>query len=71
MDSRTTQSCIEKELAFRQSTIHPINKRIKRLREKSIKSKVTISSERAKIITDFYSNSDVKNLSILPHSRYP
>ncbi len=42
------------EMAERKSTINPINKRIERLRDESVEKEVKISSERARLITEFY-----------------
>lgn len=50
------QTKVEEELSKRRSSIKPMNQRIARLREESITSKVKISSERARLITEFYKN---------------
>jgi len=54
---------IYEEIEQRRSSVKPINDRIKRLREESIKSKERISVERAKLITDFYKYKAPKNVS--------
>lgn len=45
---------IEREIVKRRRSIKPINERIAKLREKSEKSPVKVSLERAKLITEFY-----------------
>ncbi|MFO7792388.1 MAG: glycyl radical protein [Candidatus Saliniplasma sp.] len=54
----------EEEIEARRSSIKPINERIKRLREESVEGAVTVSSERAELITDFYKNVDLKDHSV-------
>ena len=52
---------IRKELEIRKKNIKPFNDRISKLREESIKTKVSITSERAELITQFSRyNSDRK-----------
>jgi formate C-acetyltransferase len=48
------QTKVEEELSKRRSSIKPMNHRIARLREESIANKAKISSERARLITEFY-----------------
>ncbi|SHM81156.1 formate C-acetyltransferase [Caldanaerovirga acetigignens] len=55
---------IEKEIQKRRSAVRPINERIARLREESVKAQVKISAERAKIITEFYKSGIAKDESI-------
>ncbi|MDN5332347.1 MAG: trans-4-hydroxy-L-proline dehydratase [Tepidanaerobacteraceae bacterium] len=55
---------IEKEIQKRRSAVRPINERIARLREESVKAQVKISAERARIITEFYKSGIAKNESI-------
>jgi pyruvate formate-lyase/glycerol dehydratase family glycyl radical enzyme len=45
---------LKKEIQKRRASVRPINERIARLREESVGSKVKVSSERARIITEFY-----------------
>lgn len=45
---------IEKEMQKRREAVRPINQRIAKLRDESVKAEVKISDERAKIITQFY-----------------
>lgn len=47
---------VEKEMQKKKAAVSPMNKRITRLREESVKAEVKISDERAKIITEFYKN---------------
>lgn len=69
--SETLSSCcvdvkekIEKELERRRSSIRPINERVAKLREESVNTAVKISSERAKLITEFYKSDLAKGKSI-------
>jgi formate C-acetyltransferase len=55
---------VEKEIQKRRSAVRPINERIARLREESVKAQVKISAERARIITEFYKSGIAKNESI-------
>lgn len=57
-------NAIEKEIQKRRSAIRPINERIARLREESVKAQVKISAERASIITEFYKSGIAKDASI-------
>ena len=45
---------VEREMAKRRAAIRPISKRIAKLREESISFPVKISSERARLVTEFY-----------------
>lgn len=45
---------VEKEMQKKRAVVRPMNKRIARLREESVKAEVKISDERAKVITEFY-----------------
>ena len=55
---------IEKELKRRRTSIKPINERIAKLREESVNVEVKISSERARLITEFYKSDMAKGKSI-------
>lgn len=57
------QTKIYEEVEQRRSSIKPMNDRIRKLRDESIKSKEKISVERAKLITDFYKTKAPKNVS--------
>jgi formate C-acetyltransferase len=52
------------EIKHREKTINPVNERVKILRDKSLQKKIMISSERAKILTDFYKSNEKNNDSI-------
>ncbi|WP_213997518.1 trans-4-hydroxy-L-proline dehydratase [Tepidanaerobacter syntrophicus] len=67
-DSSLGRPALEKEIQKRRSAVKPINERIAKLREESVNSKVKISPERVKIITDFYKSGAAKGKSI-PHQR--
>lgn len=67
-DSSLGRPTVEKEIQKRRSAVKPINERIAKLREESVNSKVKISPERVKIITDFYKSGAAKGKSI-PHQR--
>ncbi|MGC9104020.1 MAG: trans-4-hydroxy-L-proline dehydratase [Candidatus Methanodesulfokora sp.] len=58
------QEKIEKEVKRRRSSIRPINERIARLREESVSAEVKISSERARLITEFYRSDMAKGKSV-------
>ncbi|MEA2015129.1 MAG: trans-4-hydroxy-L-proline dehydratase [Actinomycetota bacterium] len=45
---------VKEEMKKRRATVRPINERISRLRKESVKTKVKVSNERAKVITEFY-----------------
>ena len=55
---------IEKELERRKSSIRAINERVANLRKESVETEVKISSERAKLITEFYKSEIPKGKSI-------
>ena len=55
---------IEKEMEKRRKTIRPINERIAKLREESVSTEVRISSERARLITEFYKKDMARGKSI-------
>lgn len=55
---------VEEEIERRKAVIRPINERIARLREESVKAEVKLSVERAKLITEFYKSAEVKGKSI-------
>ncbi|MFW6142181.1 MAG: trans-4-hydroxy-L-proline dehydratase [Candidatus Saliniplasma sp.] len=50
---------IKGEMAIRNSSIQPMNDRIKKLRGDSVENTVTISMERAKLMTEFYEVIDI------------
>ena len=52
------------EINKRRSSVKPINDRISKLRDESVNSLVKISSERAKLITEFYNSALPKGKSI-------
>ena len=45
---------IEKEMQRKRAAVRPMNERIAKLREESVRAEVRISDERARIITEFY-----------------
>ncbi|HHV17979.1 MAG TPA: glycyl radical protein [Thermoanaerobacterales bacterium] len=55
---------VEKEIQKRRVAVQPINERIAKLREESVKPQVKISHERAKIITEFYKSRVTQGKSI-------
>ncbi len=55
---------IEKEMQKRRAAVRPINERIAKLREESVKAEVKISDERAKLITEFYKSGIAAEKSI-------
>jgi len=55
---------IAKEMIRRRSAIRPLNDRIRKLREESIHAAVTISAERARLITERYIMPDLEMESI-------
>lgn len=63
-DSSLGKPALEKEIQKRRSAVKPINERIAKLREESVNSKVKMSPERVKIITDFYKSGAAKGKSI-------
>ena len=48
--NKNTETSLNQELKQRKTSINPINDRVRKLRDESLKSKVTISSERAKTL---------------------
>ena len=60
----TSQEKVNEQLARRKNSIRPINERIRKLRDESVHSIVRVSPERAKLITDFYSDEEIKGKSI-------
>jgi len=48
----------------RRGAVRPINERIARLREESVNAQVKISTERARLVTEFYQSGVADNLSI-------
>jgi len=61
--SKTTLT-IEQEIQKRREAVRPINERIARLREESVNAQVKISTERARLVTEFYQSGVADNLSI-------
>ncbi len=55
---------VEKEMQKRRAAVRPINERIAKLREESVKAEVKISDERARLITRFYKNGLAEGKSI-------
>jgi len=55
---------VEKEMQKKRVVVRPMNERIARLREESVKAEVKISDERAKVITEFYKNGITAGKSI-------
>lgn len=49
---------------IRRSSIKPVNKRIQKLREESVSTSVKISSERAKLLTEFYKSEQPRGKSV-------
>ncbi|AYO31163.1 glycyl radical protein [Biomaibacter acetigenes] len=45
---------VEKEMQKKRAAVRPMNERIAKLREESVRAEVRISDERARIITEFY-----------------
>ncbi|SHF16356.1 formate C-acetyltransferase [Desulfofundulus australicus DSM 11792] len=62
----TAISCVtvEKEMQKRRAAVRPLNERMARLREESVKARVTISGERARLITEFYKSGVAAGKSI-------
>ena len=58
------KTSLNQELKQRKINIKPINERVRKLRDESLKRKVTISSERAKLLTNFYRTKKIDNVSI-------
>jgi len=61
LEEKTSDLKTEQEMEIRKSSINPINERVSRLRENSVKKEVEISSERARLITEFYKDKDVED----------
>ncbi len=55
---------VEEEKERRKAAVKPINERIARLREESVRAEVKLSVERARLITEFYRSEEVKGESI-------
>lgn len=55
---------MELELEKRRAGIRPINERIARLREESVRAEVRVSSERARLITEFYKSGVAQGLPV-------
>ncbi len=55
---------IEKQLRLRKASIRPINERVSRLREESVHLEIKISSERARLITEFYREENAEGESV-------
>ncbi|MFW6040432.1 MAG: trans-4-hydroxy-L-proline dehydratase [Thermoplasmatota archaeon] len=64
MVESTCRLDIEDELKERNNVINPINERIKKLRDESVNKTVRLSSERARLLTDFYKVKDLNDVSI-------
>ena len=64
MLKKTTQE-IKEQLERRKNAVRPFNERIRKLRDESLHSVVRVSPERAKLITDFYSNDEARRESIV------
>ncbi|UCF49337.1 MAG: glycyl radical protein [Thermoplasmatales archaeon] len=61
--NKLNKTSLNQELKKRKNSINPINERVKSLRDESLKSRVTISSERAKLLTEFYKTNKMDNVS--------
>ncbi|SHI62775.1 formate C-acetyltransferase [Desulfofundulus thermosubterraneus DSM 16057] len=55
---------VEKEMQKRRAAVRPVNERIAKLREKSVKAGVKISGERARLITEFYKSGAAEGKSV-------
>ncbi|MBC7317758.1 glycyl radical protein [Candidatus Bipolaricaulota bacterium] len=55
---------VEVEVERRRATIKPINERIARLREESVRAEVRVCAERARLITEFYKSGEAQGLPI-------
>lgn len=64
MERGLTESKIKEEINKRRETIKPLDERIKKLRDESVNKEVKISSERAKLITEFYKSGKADGKSI-------
>jgi formate C-acetyltransferase len=58
------KATLGQELKQRKNSIIPINERVRKLRNENLKTKVTISSERAKLLTEFFKTKKMDNISI-------
>lgn len=54
----------ENEMQKRRAAVRPINERIARLRDESVKAEVKISGERARLITEFYKSGAAEGKSV-------
>lgn len=55
---------VQRELQNREDAINPINERVRRLRDESVNKKISISSERAQLLTTFYKTQKLDNISV-------
>jgi len=55
---------VHKEMAKRRGAVRPINDRIAKLRDESVNTEVKISSERARLVTEFYKKDMARGKSI-------
>jgi len=55
-DNDGSENSLKQELILREKTIKPINERVRKLRDESQNEVISISYERAKILTNFYKN---------------
>ncbi len=53
---------VNEEVTKRKAVVRPVNERIARLRTESVRTPVTISAERAKLITEFYKSGAAEGL---------
>jgi formate C-acetyltransferase len=53
---------VSEEVTKRKAVVRPVNERIARLRTESVRTPVTISAERAKLITEFYKSGAAEGL---------
>jgi formate C-acetyltransferase len=63
IENTNIKTSLNRELKQRKSSINPINERVKKLRNENLKSKVIISSERARLLTEFYKTKNIENVS--------
>jgi len=59
-----TTLAIQKEIQKRRKAVRPINERVAKLREESVNAEVKISTERARLVTEFYQSGVADNLSM-------
>jgi formate C-acetyltransferase len=64
VETRSGKSSIHHEVQQRKRSIHPLNERVRRLREDSLTTKVTISAERARLLTQFYQITPLEHVSV-------